>query len=107
MDILEDKLKGEKMGVQHGSLCLLTLKIVADNDYSVTVNSKIGVGTTGVCHRKGESCLNLVQRNVNVFKCIIFQIFKYPPDCTISVVSNAVDIFTYGPWERRELPNTV
>nr|XP_020765935.1 L-lactate dehydrogenase B chain-like isoform X2 [Odocoileus virginianus texanus] len=36
MDVLEDKLKGEMMDLQHGSLFLQTPKIVSDKDYSVT-----------------------------------------------------------------------
>uniref|UniRef100_A0A8C8Z347 L-lactate dehydrogenase n=1 Tax=Prolemur simus TaxID=1328070 RepID=A0A8C8Z347_PROSS len=36
VDVLEDKLKGEIMDLQHGSLFLQTPKIVADKDYSVT-----------------------------------------------------------------------
>lgn len=73
MDILEEEPKGEEMSVQHGHLFLLTQKIVADNDNSVTTNSKSGVVTTGVHHQKGESHLNLVQRYVNVFKFIILR----------------------------------
>uniref|UniRef100_A0A8C0PXH3 L-lactate dehydrogenase B chain n=2 Tax=Canis lupus TaxID=9612 RepID=A0A8C0PXH3_CANLF len=88
VDVLEDKLKGEMMDLQHGSLFLQTPKIVADKDYSVTANSKIVVVTAGVRQQEGESCLNLVQRNVNVFKFIIPQIVKYSPDCIIIVVSN-------------------
>ncbi|KAL4832658.1 hypothetical protein H8958_011448 [Nasalis larvatus] len=92
VDVLEDKLKGE------------TPKIVADKDYSVTANSKIVVVTAGVRQQEGESRLNLVQRNVNVFKFIIPQIVKYSPDCIIIVVSNPVDILTYVTWKLSGLP---
>lgn len=57
-------------------------------DYSVTANSRIVVVTAGVRQQEGESRLNLVQRNVNIFKHIIPQIVKYSPDCTLIVVSN-------------------
>ncbi|NP_001188217.1 L-lactate dehydrogenase A chain [Ictalurus punctatus] len=43
VDVMEDKLKGEAMDLQHGSLFLKTHKIVADKDYSVTANSKVVV----------------------------------------------------------------
>ncbi|XP_037593018.1 L-lactate dehydrogenase B chain-like [Cebus imitator] len=101
VDVLEDK--GEMMDLQHGSLFLLMPKIVADKDYSMTANSKIVVGTAGVHQQEGES-LNLVQRNVNVFKFIIPQIVKYGPDCIIIVVSNPVDILTYVTWKLSGLP---
>ncbi|XP_058599407.1 L-lactate dehydrogenase B chain isoform X2 [Neofelis nebulosa] len=94
VDVLEDKLKGEMMDLQHGSLFLQTPKIVADKDYSVTANSKIVVVTAGVRQQEGESRLNLVQRNVNVFKFIIPQIVKYSPDCIIIVVSNPVAVWS-------------
>ncbi|XP_072601636.1 L-lactate dehydrogenase B chain-like [Vulpes vulpes] len=104
VDVLEDKLKGEMMDLQHGSLFLQTPKIVADKDYSVTANSKIVVVTAGVCQQERESCLNLVQRNVNVFKFIISQIVKYSPDCIIIVVSNPVNILTFVTQKLNGLP---
>ncbi|OXB58305.1 hypothetical protein ASZ78_012588 [Callipepla squamata] len=104
VDVLEDKLKGEMMDLQHGSLFLQTHKIVADKDYAVTANSKIVVVTAGVRQQEGESRLNLVQRNVNVFKFIVPQIVKYSPNCTILVVSNPVDILTYVTWKLSGLP---
>ncbi|MEE6478169.1 hypothetical protein FKM82_011764 [Ascaphus truei] len=104
VDILEDKLKGEMMDLQHGSLFLKTPKIVANKDYSVTANSRIVVVTGGVRQQEGESRLDLVQRNVNVFKFIIPQVVKYSPDCIIIVVSNPVDILTYVTWKLSGLP---
>ncbi|XP_077310723.1 L-lactate dehydrogenase B chain-like [Lithobates pipiens] len=90
VDILEDKLEGEKLDLQHGSLFLKTPTIVANKDYSVTADSKLVVVTGGVRQQEGESRLNLVQRNVNVFKFIIPQVVKNSPDATILVVSNPV-----------------
>ncbi|CAD7693412.1 unnamed protein product [Nyctereutes procyonoides] len=104
VDVLEDKLKGEMMDLQNGSLFLQAPKIVADKDYSVTANSKIVVVTAGVCQQERESCLNLVQRNVNVFKFIISQIVKYSPDCIINVVSNPVDILIFVTRKLNGLP---
>lgn len=57
-------------------------------DYSVTANSKVVVVTAGARQQEGESRLNLVQRNVNIFKFIIPNIVKYSPNCIILVVSN-------------------
>lgn len=104
VDVMEDKLKGEMMDLQHGSLFLKTPKIVADKDYSVTANSRIVVVTAGVRQQEGESRLNLVQRNVNIFKHIVPQIVRYSPDCIIIVVSNPVDVLTYVTWKLSGLP---
>ncbi|XP_024859479.1 L-lactate dehydrogenase B-B chain isoform X1 [Kryptolebias marmoratus] len=104
VDVVEDKLKGEMMDLLHGSLFLKTPKIVADKDYSVTANSRIVIVTAGVRQQEGESRLNLVQRNVNIFKHIVPQIVRYSPDCIIIVVSNPVDVLTYVTWKLSGLP---
>lgn len=73
------------------SFCVSNLtapSLSAPPDYSVTANSRLVVVTAGVRQQEGESRLNLVQRNVNVFKSIIPQIVKYSPNCTLIVVSN-------------------
>ncbi|MGH0178419.1 UNVERIFIED_CONTAM: hypothetical protein FKN15_077347 [Acipenser sinensis] len=79
VDVVEDRLKGEMMDLQHGSLFLKTPKILADKDYTVTAGSRIVIVTAGVRQQEGESRLNLVQRNVNIFKHIIPQIVKHSP----------------------------
>ncbi|KAF0041324.1 hypothetical protein F2P81_007222 [Scophthalmus maximus] len=104
VDVMEDKLKGEVMDLQHGSLFLKTHKIMADKDYSVTANSKVVVVTAGARQQEGESRLNLVQRNVNIFKFIIPNIVKYSPNCILMVVSNPVDILTYVAWKLSGFP---
>uniref|UniRef100_A0A2K6PMY0 L-lactate dehydrogenase A chain n=1 Tax=Rhinopithecus roxellana TaxID=61622 RepID=A0A2K6PMY0_RHIRO len=50
VDVIEDKLKGEMMDLQHGSLFLRTPKIVSGKDYSVTANSKLVIITAGALH---------------------------------------------------------
>lgn len=102
VDVLEDKLRGEMMGLQHGSLFLQTPKIVADEDYSLTVNSKIVM--VGICQQEGKSRLILVQRNINIFTFIIPQIVKYSPGCTIIMFSNQVDSLTYVTWKLSGFP---
>ncbi|XP_048401786.1 L-lactate dehydrogenase A chain [Stegostoma tigrinum] len=104
VDVMEDKLKGEMMDLQHGSLFLHTHKIVSGKDYSVSAGSKLVVVTAGARQQEGESRLNLVQRNVNIFKHIIPDIVKNSPDCIILVVSNPVDILTYVAWKLSGLP---
>ncbi|XP_054895611.1 L-lactate dehydrogenase B-B chain isoform X2 [Poeciliopsis prolifica] len=103
VDVVEDKLKGEMMDLQHGSLFLKTPKIVADKDYSVTANSRIVVVTAGVRQQEGESRLNLVQRNVNIFKHIIPQIIAIFILNTAEMVLT-VDVLTYVTWKLSGLP---
>uniref|UniRef100_A0A8C3DT04 L-lactate dehydrogenase n=1 Tax=Corvus moneduloides TaxID=1196302 RepID=A0A8C3DT04_CORMO len=104
VDVVEDKLRGEMLDLQHGSLFLKTPKIVSGKDYSVTAHSKLVIVTAGARQQEGESRLNLVQRNVNIFKFIIPNVVKYSPDCKLLIVSNPVDILTYVAWKISGFP---
>uniref|UniRef100_A0A8C0Z602 L-lactate dehydrogenase n=3 Tax=Canis lupus TaxID=9612 RepID=A0A8C0Z602_CANLF len=104
VDVMEDKLKGEMMELQHGSLFLRTPKIVSGKDYNVTANSKLVIITAGAFQQEGGSHLYLVQCNVNIFKFIIPNIVKYSPNCKLLVVSNPVDILTYVAWKISGFP---
>jgi L-lactate dehydrogenase len=104
VDVVKDKLKGEMMDLQHGLAFVRRTHIKADTDYAVSSHSKICVVTAGARQREGESRLNLVQRNVDIFKHIIPQLVKYSPDTILLIVSNPVDILTYVAWKISGLP---
>lgn len=63
------------------------------SDYKVSAGSKVVVITAGARQREGESRLDLVQRNVEIFKGIVPQIVKYSPDALILVVANPGSFF--------------
>ncbi|XP_027457770.2 L-lactate dehydrogenase A-like 6A [Zalophus californianus] len=104
VDVNEDKLKGETMDLQHGSPFLKMPTIVSSKDYLVTADSSLVVITAGARQEKGETRLNLVQRNVDIFKLMISSITQYSPRCKMIVVSNPVDILTYVTWKLSEFP---
>ncbi|KAM9658318.1 L-lactate dehydrogenase C chain isoform 1-T1 [Trichechus inunguis] len=106
VDVVPDKLKGETMDLQHGSLFFTTSKIVSGQDFSMSANSKLVIVTAGARQQEGESRLSLVQRNVNIMKTIIPPIVRHSPDCMILTVSNPVDILTYVVWKLSGLPVT-
>ncbi|KAK9296448.1 hypothetical protein QLX08_009548 [Tetragonisca angustula] len=104
VDVMADKLRGEMMDLQHGSAFLKNAKINASTDYSATANSSLCVVTAGARQREGETRLDLVQRNTDIFKGIIPQLVKYSPDTILLIVSNPVDILTYVAWKLSGLP---
>ena len=71
-------------------------------DYNVTANSKLVIITAGARQQEGESRLNLVQRNVNIFKFIIPNVVKYSPNCKLLVVSNPGEVFNYIKTDKLE-----
>ncbi|RTG80558.1 L-lactate dehydrogenase [Schistosoma bovis] len=95
IDVVADKVKGEVLDLQHGQQFIGRCKIDGGTDYKYSANSDIVVITAGARQNEGESRLNLVQRNVEIFKKIIPNVVKYSPNCIIVVVSNPVDILTY------------
>ncbi|VDN52352.1 unnamed protein product [Dracunculus medinensis] len=104
VDVVADKLLGEMMDLQHGLAFTRHCSVKADTDYKVSAGSKVVVITAGARQREGESRLDLVQRNVEIFKGIVPQIVKYSPDALILVVANPVDILTYVTWKLSGLP---
>ncbi|XP_029051560.1 L-lactate dehydrogenase-like [Osmia bicornis bicornis] len=104
VDVMADKLKGEMLDLQHGSAFLKNAKINASTDYASTANSSLCIVTAGARQREGETRLDLVQRNTDIFKGIIPQLVKYSPNTILLIVSNPVDILTYVAWRLSGLP---
>ncbi|KAL6036161.1 hypothetical protein STEG23_034345 [Scotinomys teguina] len=104
VDSNEEKMKGETMDLQHGSVFMRMPKIVCSKDFHVTANSEVVVVTAGARQAKDETRLNLVQRNVSIFKVMIANIVKYSPRCKVIIVSNPVDILTYVAWKLSGFP---
>lgn len=104
VDVVADKLRGEMMDLQHGQAFLRTVKVVASTDYAVSKGSKICIVTAGARQKEGESRLELVQRNVEIFKFVIPNLMKYSPNCILVIVSNPVDILTHVAWKLSGLP---
>jgi L-lactate dehydrogenase len=101
---MEDKLLGEMLDLQHGSLFLKNPKIYASTDYAASAGSRLCIVTAGVRQREGETRLDLVQRNTDVLKNIIPNLVKYSPNTILLIVSNPVDILTYVAWKLSGLP---
>ncbi|KAL4843678.1 hypothetical protein H8958_019349 [Nasalis larvatus] len=102
VDVMENKLKGKMMNLQYGRLFLRKQKVVSGKDYNVTANSKLVIITAGAHLQEGESSLNLVQCNVNIFTFIISNI----PNCKLLIVLNPVDILTYVAWQISGFPKS-
>lgn len=105
IDMIEDKLKGEMLDLQHCQRFVKNVTILADTDYAVSANSNLCIVTAGSRQKEGESRRDLVQRNVHIFKGIIPQLVKHSPNTILMIVSNPVDILTYVAWKISGLPH--
>ncbi|XP_027080750.1 L-lactate dehydrogenase B-like [Coffea arabica] len=99
VDAQPDKLRGEMLDLQHAAAFLPRTKIHASLDYSITAGSDLCIVTAGARQIPGESRLNLIQRNLVLFKNIIPPLAKYSPDSILLIVSNPVDALTYVAWK--------
>ncbi|MBZ3871286.1 L-lactate dehydrogenase A-like 6B [Sciurus carolinensis] len=104
VDVDEDRLRGETMDLQHGSAFVKMPNIVCSRDYRVTAGSRLVIIAAGARQEKGETRLNLVQRNVAIFRVMISSIVQHSPHCKLMVVSNPVDILTYVTWKLSAFP---
>lgn len=104
IDVNAEKLKGEMMDLQHGLTFLRNLRVSASTDFAVSAGSKLVVVTAGARQKEGETRLNLVQRNVDIFKGVIPALVKHSPNTILLIVSNPVDLLTYVAWKLSGLP---
>jgi len=86
--------KGECMDLNHGSSLAHPTKIYASR-YEGCEDADIVVITAGSGQKPGQSRIDLVKDNVEIFKEIIPAIAKYAEDAILLVVTNPVDILTY------------
>lgn len=68
---VEEKVKGEVADLVHGSAFARRCVIKGGSDYALSAASTIVVVTAGARQNPGESRLDLVGRNLNIFKTII------------------------------------
>src|SRR6186713_1987589 len=68
---------------------------VRAGDYVDLAGAKVVVIAGGVAQKPGETRLQLLQRNAEVFRQIIPSVLRHAPDAVLLVVTNPVDIMTH------------
>lgn len=68
---------------------------VRAGSYEDLQGANIVMVAAGVGQKPGETRLDLLKRNADVFRDIIPQILKYAPDAILMIASNPVDIMTH------------
>lgn len=104
IDINRDKAYGDAMDMAHGVSFVKPVNVYA-GDYSDCADADIVVITAGANQNKGETRLDLLQRNTDILKSIVMNITRYAPsDVILLTVSNPVDILTYITYKLSGLP---
>lgn len=107
VDMAEDLAKGEALDLLHGAALSSPQKICAGG-YDKVAGSDCVVITAGLRRKPDESRLELINRNVALFKQIVSDVKNagLPGHATILVVSNPVDVLTQLAVRESGLPTS-
>lgn len=105
IDANKDKAEGEAMDLNHGVSFTSPMKIYAGS-YDDLSDCFIVIITAGAGQKPNETRLDLVNKNISIYKNIIPQIASVNKDCILLVVSNPVDILTYAAMKISGFPSS-
>jgi len=88
-----ERAEGHVMDLNHG-LSFVQPSRIYTGDYQDCKDAGIVVVTAGAAQKPGETRLELVRKNTDIFKTVIPEIVRYNPRILL-IVSNPVDVLTY------------
>jgi L-lactate dehydrogenase len=105
VDVNTEKLEGEVMDLNHG-LPFVQPTIIRSGTLADGEDADIVIITAGAKQKPGENRLELVQRNLEIFKGLIPQVVQYCSQAILLIVTNPVDIMTYVSLKLSGLPTS-
>lgn len=103
VDIDRNRAEAEALDISHSIPYTSPCKIKAGH-YADLEGSDIIVITAGVHQIPGESRLNLLEKNIEIFKQLIKNIITYAADSLIVIATNPVDLLTSYTIKESSLP---
>ena len=94
VDVDHERAEGEALDIGHGMPLARPMRIYA-GDYDDAADSAVIIVTAGANQKPGETRLDLVKKNVAIFKSIMPEFAKRNCKGIMLVVANPVDILTY------------
>ena len=104
IDLNKDKAEGDAMDLNHGTPFAPNRTKIWFGDYSDCKDADIVVLTAGANQKPGETRLDLVEKNMKIFKSIVGEIMANGFNGIFLVAANPVDILTYATWKFSGLP---
>ena len=93
IDADKSKAEGEALDISHGVPFAKPIKIYT-GDYDDIKDASLVIITAGANQKPGETRLDLVKKNISIFKSIIPEIKKREFNGVLLIVANPVDILT-------------
>lgn len=104
IDINKQKAEGDVLDMNHG-ISFVSPVLIKSGDYSDCKGSEIVIITAGANQKPGETRIDLLKRNADIFKTILSEVTKYCTSETILlIVTNPVDILTYISYKISDFP---
>lgn len=93
---MAEAAEGEALDLRHGA-CLAGRQVIYSGDYTSAKDADLIIITAGVRRRPEESRLDLINRNITVFRSVLEELKKvgFKEETILCIVSNPVDILTY------------
>ncbi len=95
IDLNRERVEGEVMDLNHCLAFSPSKMKIKVGDYSDCRDASLIVLAAGVNSKLGESRLDLLQRNADIFKSIIDEVMKNDFKGVFLIATNPVDIMTY------------
>ncbi len=94
VDLNRTRAEAEANDIYHAVPFAHPLTVRA-GDYSDLADCRVVVIAGGVAQKPGETRLQLLQRNADVFRLIVPAVLRHASGCVLLVVTNPVDIMTH------------
>jgi L-lactate dehydrogenase len=104
IDVNKEKAKGDVMDLNHGKVFAPKPMNIWYGDYQDCQDADLVVICAGANQKPGETRLDLVDKNINIFKTIVDSVMRSGFDGIFLVATNPVDILTYATWKFSGLP---
>ncbi|WP_271401951.1 L-lactate dehydrogenase [Salinicoccus roseus] len=104
IDLNEDKAMGDAMDLNHGKVFAPHPTKTWAGTYEDCKDADIVCISAGVNQQPGETRLDLVKKNLAIFKKIVSEVMASGFNGIFIVATNPVDILTYATWKFSGLP---
>jgi L-lactate dehydrogenase len=103
VDVDKKRLEGEVLDLSHGAPYIPPVEVIA-GEYPDIRNSDLVVVTAGKKQSPGQTRIDLVKDNVEIYKKIIPEVIKNSPAAILMVVTNPVDVLAYAAYKISSKP---
>ena len=104
IDIDGRKTEGNVMDLNHGVVWAPSRTKVTSGTYADCEDAALVVLCAGAAQKPGETRLQLVDKNMRIFKSIVDEVMASGFDGIFLVATNPVDILSYATWKFSGLP---